>query len=322
MQTRIVLLLALLVWSTLAIAQDKKGNKDEKDIEVRYENVISQCADKPRAERVRVGVLSFSTTTRSIPPELGKNMASMLTNVLSEINCFRVMELQNFDRQLNDKMQLDRAYYDQDGTAELIRNIGAQVLITGEITEYSKATNSNNVLGVSGGKENVKLGFILKFINPNTLDLLWSKSIDVEGLAKKGTELAVLGGRIKLKGKSQDDPALSDALETGMLIASELIVANIDDIELPEVSDPDLRQTLITIEGADYMKLRQLENEFKILPGVASVKKSLSDARGSLEISHNGSTDELLDQAYTFLTDGLKITEVDPEKGIILLEPK
>ena len=312
--------MAFLTTLTLTPLHAQKAKK----VETTFEEVQAKCENRPREERVRLAVTRFNITANNADAELGENMSTMLTNTLQQVNCFRVLEmLKNADDLKGEIDFKNSGYANSNSTPEQGAMLGAQVVVTGEITEFTIRKKQVGIAGVSSNKDIVKMGFIVKLLNPVTRDILWSKSVNVEGKKSGGMSVGLgipLIGRLNLGSGTNENPAIANALEQGVFKATELIVNNIDDIELPEVEDPDLNKTNMNIYGVDYLKLSELQKMVKGLSNVVSVKKQIVDSNGTLTISHKESTEDIMDQLMGKITAGFNVTGV--ERGLIFLDAK
>ncbi|MBR9923328.1 MAG: hypothetical protein GYB31_21050 [Bacteroidetes bacterium] len=307
--------LSIALFSLVFLCLSAKATlaQDSDKLDITYEEIQKQCEDKPLNERIRVVVTKFNVTTGYRSYELGDNMATMLTNALQGVNCYRVLESWSNQEDFMQELDVNEEYMDPNTVNEKGKLQGAQLVVTGEVTEFSIQTKSVGVLGVRTNKEIVKLGFVLKLINPVTRDILYSESINVEGKAHGSGSLGLSiprFGRINLAGASNDNPAVANALEQGVIVATEKMTRIKDQLELPEAPDPNSTLTTIQISNADYMAVRNLETVVQSAAGVSSVEKTFENNTGTLRVRHTGATEELLDKIYGSIQTGYEITEV------------
>ncbi len=278
--------------------------QDTEALSVSYEEVKSKCADRPIEDRKRIVVSHFRVTTSNHPPELGQNMAVLLTNALQEINCFRVLEM------IQNVFEAE-----QEGQ---FASPNAQLLITGDITEYSVQSQSVGALGIGTSKQTVKLGFILKIVNPTTRDILWSKSVNVEG--KAGSRVDVLRipgyGGFRLAGSTDDNSAISNALEQGVLTASQLIVDFADGNESAAASTI----TNLIVQNSDYGQMQRMVSLVKGISGVSNVEPSFSNGVVTMQVRHTGDTQSLMGNLYSKVSSTHDVQGV--KQGEIVLKSK
>lgn len=288
--------------------------QDEEDLKVSFEEIQKKCKDRPAADRVRVAVTRFSMatgyrSTYKASQELGANMSTMLTNALYEVDCFTVLEMLANNEDLTQELDFgETKYANQNAVGAMGKQEGAQLVVTGEITEYTEQNRTTGISIINVGSQTVKLGFVLKLVNPETRRLVWSKSINVEGKANKSTRVGLRWFR--LGESTNDNPALSNALEKGIFKAVELMMENLDNLDLPEIANPNQNQTTITIANTNYGQVRALEGTIGGVAGVSGVSKGLDGTIGTLIVAHQGSTEDLMDALYNTLSSRYAIEGV------------
>jgi curli biogenesis system outer membrane secretion channel CsgG len=206
-------------------------------VDVELETVKAKCKDKKYEERVRVTVARFSSSTPKAYNEFGGELATMLTNALQGINCFRVLESLKNATDLNDEIAYGQSGNVNSGSAAKVGNqLGAQVIFTGEITEFSEGENSFGLLGVKVGQSKAKVGFIVKAINPETREIYFSQSIETESAKPGGfSGVKILG--IEMAGGKKQNAAIADAVERGIIKAAYVLADQIDKIPLPKANN-------------------------------------------------------------------------------------
>lgn len=316
-------LMALAALSTLPLLSQAQKNKK---VEVTFEDVKAECdsAPLPRDQRVRIAVARFNVSTTNNPPELGANMATMLESALNEMQCFRVLESKDNLGDLTQEMEgADNGLMNAGSTARAGRMLGAQLVVTGEITEYNEGSSSVGVGFVKTSTGTVRLGFILKVLDPQTRDMLWSKSVNVEGKKSGGVGLGI-GlpgvGRMNVMSSMKDNPALANALEKGVIQSCALLANNWEKIELPASADPNANWTVFSIANMDYGAMGGFESIVKGSPKVKNTERAFNQGIGTLTVQHEGSTQDLLDAIYGKLE--AKYTVADLREGSIALKRK
>ncbi|MEQ9442433.1 MAG: CsgG/HfaB family protein, partial [Cyclobacteriaceae bacterium] len=195
--------------------------------EVTIEEVAAQCEGVPYDQRIRISVARFSVSTRSAQREFGDELATILSNALQGVNCFRVLESVSNLQDMTSEIALGQEGFTAAGSSpQSGKMLGPQLVVTGEVTEYAEGDNSVNVLGIGGRSSKAHIGFILKVLNPETREIVFSKSIDVEGKSNGFSGATILG--VRMTGTQRGNIALSDAIEKGVIIAVQVLATNKD----------------------------------------------------------------------------------------------
>jgi curli biogenesis system outer membrane secretion channel CsgG len=333
------LFISLAVSTHLLFAQE-----DEK---VKLEEVKQQCTALPLEKRARVSVTRFTVTTKmpgtetqrnaqannrlkglgtifnrgeapqadKIPPTLGDNLTTMLTNALQEVNCYRVLESLSNNKDLTGEIDAGSSQYSSKKTPKAGKQLGAQIVVTGEVIEYSEKTKGVAVVGVGSSKKTIKMGFNLKMINPETRDIIASHVFRVESRANKS--VSVLG----LVKTGDTDPAVAAVMEDGIIEAVQYMAKVRDSLKITadgnfagNGSSTGEKETEITLSNATFASYTALANIISGLPGYKSMEKSFTGGVGSYSVTHTGSTDELLTQMTRKLGNSYEVTGEDAGK--------
>lgn len=326
----------------------------QEDEKVKIEQVKQQCSAMPLDKRARLSVTRFTVTTRQpgsetrqnvnannrlkalntifnkggeapqadkIPPILGDNLTTMLTNALQEVNCYRVLESLSNNKDLTGEIDAGNSQYSSKKTPKAGKQLGAQIVVTGEVIEYSEKDKGLAVVGVGAKKKYVKMGFNLKMINPETRDIIASHVFRVESRASKS--VSVLG----LVKTGDTDPAVAAVMEDGIVEAVQYMARVRDSLNI--TADGNFagngnasgdKSTEITLNNASFSSFTALANIISGLPGFKSMDKSFSGGVGNYSVSHSGSTDELLTQISKKLGNTFEVT--GEEAGKIELKVK
>ncbi|MGH7560656.1 MAG: CsgG/HfaB family protein [Gemmatimonadales bacterium] len=136
-----------------------------------------------RGPRLRLGVLDLSgsalamqtsvapmgtSTTIAIPPppDFSRGLTHMLTTALMDQQSFVVLERSQIDRVVGEQDLTNSGRVTPETTIRLGGLLGAQVLITGDITEYSyRQSSAGSTLGVLGGVVGRQLGAKAERVN-------------------------------------------------------------------------------------------------------------------------------------------------------------
>ncbi len=317
----ILTLSILLTISSFVFAQNKEV--------VSFEQIKTQCASMPLDKRARVSVARFNVTTRTddqsvqqnanannklkalsaifgggapaqradaIPPILGDNLAARLTDALQSISCFRVLETLANNKDLTLEIDASDSKYSSKKAPKAGRQLGPQIVATGEVTEYSIQSKGVSVAGVGAGKKVVKMGFILKLINAETRDVIFSRQIRAQ--SKASGNVSVLG----LVSTANSDPAIAAVVDDGILQAVGLMVhvrdslnITVDNVPGNAVKDPNAeREVEVSLAGANFSSFNAVATILSYLPGYRSMEKALTAGTGSFTVVHTGDADSFL----------------------------
>jgi len=313
----------------------------QEDEKVKMEAVKQECTALPLEKRARISVTRFTVTTvqpgrqtqqnaaannrlkalgtifnkgqapeaDKIPPILGDNLTTMLTNALQEVNCYRVLESLSNNKDLTGEIDAGNNGYSSKKTPKAGKQLGAQIVVTGEVIEYSEKNKGVSVVGVGANKKYVKMGFNLKMINPETRDIIISHVFRVESRANKS--VSVLG----LVKTGDADPAVAAVMEDGIVEAVQYMAKVRDSLNI--TSDGNFagngnsngeKSTEITLNNASFASYTALANIISGVPGYKSMEKSFSSGVGSYSVVHSGSTDDLLAQISKKLGSNYEVT--------------
>ena len=323
------------------------------DVKIKLEEIKQQCTALPLEKRARVSVTRFTVTTvqpgsqtqqnanannrlkalgtmfnggsapqaDNIPPILGDNMTTMLTNALQEVNCYRVLETLGNNKDLTGEIDAGGNGYSSKKTPKAGKQLGAQIVVTGEVIEYSEKEKGVAVVGVGSKKKFIKLGFNLKMINPETRDIIASHVFRVQSRASKS--VSVLG----LVNTGNSDPAVAAVLEDGIVEAVQYMARVRDSLNITadgafagNGSSSGEKSTEITLSNASFATYTAFAGILSGAKGFKSMEKSFSGGVASYSVTHSGSTDELLEQISSKL--GSKYEVTGEEAGKIELKVK
>lgn len=318
---RVVLVLLFIPLFSITADAQRRNKK------AREEVVLPSC-DIPREERNIVAVRSFRTTARSRNVgSVGTGMADMLTNALVNSDCFRVVDRQTLDDILDEQDFTSGGRVSRESSAKLGELTGAQLLISGNITEFKENEGGGAILGklpklpIGGlGMITAHVGFIIQIIDVNTGEIMVSKSIE-----RKKSKVGALGGgggRGWIGGaaffKSQ---AMADALEEAIIEAVDLLAQEREDLPAPrEIKKLEGRLSDVIIEGMDYTSFRKVAGVAEAISGVVSVKKSVEDGNGVLNVRHTCPLEDILDGLLDGSGLGFEVLEMGD--GLIQLRLK
>lgn len=179
----------------------------------KVEEIPANCKGLPRDQRPRITVAGFDITRTQANRALGKELGAMLSNALQQTECFNVLEsLSKIDGAM-EEIKFNQAGTTDGSGPEAGKMKGAQLIITGEVTEFKE--EKLHIAGIGSMKAHI--GFILKIVDPQTREVLWSESIE-----KKITkpEIRVFNTDIAKFGNQ----AMEDAVEKAILDGAALLV--------------------------------------------------------------------------------------------------
>ena len=335
----ICLLLLAVATSKTAFAQ-----KDEK---ISLEAVKQQCAGLPLGQRARMSVTRFSTTTSTddpavqqnaasnntlkalstifggkaqradeIPLTLADGMTTMLTNALQGVNCFRVLETLKNNDDLTQEINAGNNSLSSKKAPKAGKQLGAQIVATGELIEYSTKSKGLNIGGVGTSKKLVKIGFNIKLINPETRDIISSKVFRVQ--SKSGNSVSVLG----LVSTENSDPAVAAVMEDGIVHAVEYIAHVRDSLNITVDNIPGSiaknsngeSEIEVSLSNASYASFNAVAGIIATLPGYKSMEKSLTSGVGDFTVTHTGSADDFLTALNNKLGTKYEVTGFTADK--------
>jgi curli biogenesis system outer membrane secretion channel CsgG len=226
------LVLPLLVLLTSSFAQ--------KTPEITLEKVAEKCKGLAREKRVVVKVARFNVSTKSAQANstFGDELATMLTSAIQQTNCFRVIEMNRNVGDATGEMAFSQDGFTDGSGPQAGKMVGAQLVVTGEVTDFTEGNKSTQVGGFNFGGNTATLGFTLKLLNPQTGELLFSRDINMKGNSS-GFRGMKLGGANGLAiGGSTENRAVQDAVQKAIIKAVEIMSDAKDQIEMPEPMKP------------------------------------------------------------------------------------
>ncbi|GAB4025618.1 CsgG/HfaB family protein [Spirosoma koreense] len=237
---RLILLASVLTNTAIQPLLAQKTNQKSKDVQVTLEQVAEKCKGLPRDKRVIVKVARFSVSTRSAQAHttFGDELATMLTSAIQQTNCFRVMEMNRNVGDATTEMAFAQDGFTDGSGPQAGKMIGAQLVVTGEVTDFSEGNKSTDVAGLNFGGNTATVGFTLKLLNPQTGELLFSRDINMKG-STSGFRGMSLGGANGLKiAGSTENRAVQDAVQKAIIKSVEVMADAKDQIEMPEPMKP------------------------------------------------------------------------------------
>lgn len=340
-------LFSLCMFLTLLGANKLVAQSDQK---FSYEQVKQQCSGLPLEKRARMSVTRFNVTTRTsdraveqnasanntlkalntifgngtpaeradeIPPILGDNLTTMLTNALQGVGCFRVLESLKNNEDLEKEINAGKSSLSSGKAPKAGYQLGAQIVATGEVIEYSDKEKGTSIFGVGTKKKNVKIGFNLKLVNPETRDVIASKVFRVE--SRTSSSLNVLG---VIATDINQDPAVAAVMEDGVIQAVQYIARVRDSLNITATNIPGSmtaasngeNEVLVTLSGANYTGYTSLTNLVQTVPGFSSLEKSFSGGVANVSVVYKGKADAFIDALVNKLSTKFEVIGVDNGK--------
>jgi curli biogenesis system outer membrane secretion channel CsgG len=222
---------------TAALGWLATGTFAQKTPQVTIEQIAEKCKDLPRDKRVVVKVGRFNVSTKSAQAHatFGDELATMLTSAIQQTNCFRVMEMNRNAGDATGEMAFGQDGFTDGSGPEAGKMVGAQLIVTGEVTDFTEGTSNTSFAGISVGGNQATLGFTLKLLNPQTGELLFSRDINMKGSTSGFKGMKLFG--LETAGTTQNR-AVQDATQKAIIKAVEIMADAKDKIDMPEPMKP------------------------------------------------------------------------------------
>ncbi|MDQ6481919.1 CsgG/HfaB family protein [Dyadobacter sp. LHD-138] len=213
----------------------------QKDPKISLEKVAEKCKDLPRDKRVVVKVSRFNVSTKASKANatFGDELATMLTSAIQQTNCFRVLEMNRNIGDATGEMAFAQDGFTDGSGPQAGQQLGAQLIVTGEVTDYSEGKSSTTIAVVSVGGNKATVGFTLKLLNPQTGEVLFSRDVNMTGSSSGFTGFKFAG--IQTVGTTQNR-AVQDAMQKAIIRAVELMAEEKDKIDIPEPLKPKVKK--------------------------------------------------------------------------------
>ena len=278
------------------------------------EEVVAVSCDLPRDEKNIVAVSRFDyRASSSKASHIGGGLADMLSNALLNSGCFRVVDRQTIEDILTEQDFGSSGRVDP-GTASSIGSLtGAQLIVTGKITEFKENAGGGALGALIGGPiagaglVKAHVGFIIQIIETNSGEILVSKSID-----KKKNKIGMVGGAgaggAIVGGGFFSSQAMADATEEAIIDAVAILAAERENLPIPTFVEGS--SSTIVIEGLGYSDLRAFASSIESFEGVISVAKRVEDGDSVVEIRHTSALEEILDRILDTTTHALDVADM------------
>lgn len=206
----------------------------QKSPKIIIEEINQRCKGTKHEDKIIIQVQRFSISNPKASGKFGGELATMLTNALQGTSCFRVLGLNRDLADNTESMSLMQSGFGSGG-AQAGQMLGAQLIVTGEVTEYSEGQKGTKFAGLSMSSNNATVGFVFQVKNPQTNELLFSKSINMSGTSSGFSGVRIAG--LDIAG-TIENKALADACEKAIIRAVEVLVDEKKNIPIPEPIKP------------------------------------------------------------------------------------
>jgi curli biogenesis system outer membrane secretion channel CsgG len=305
---------SLICLNTFCYSQDADVKSDKNKDKVTIETIKPVCPDLAQDKKPRLTVANFKLTAPNAPrDQFGDNLATMLTNALQHVQCYRVLERLANMGDVQDELKFQNSGDVNKKTAVAKGNMmGANVIVQGEVTEFEQSANGMGVGIVKKKSYHAKVGIIIRMIDPETREVLAIESFNVEKKIGGGFQVGVtLPGNIPVNAMSTafSNPAVQDATEDCIIKATQYIASQKDKVKLPENSVPDgASQYTLTVKNIDYSKLSTVASAIEKIPGVNNVNSDdFNENTANIIVTQTIKLKELIDKVMAANT-GVKLS--------------
>lgn len=271
----------IITFLLFAVSNFNKVNAQASNVS--FETLKNTCKGIKREDRVRITVSRFSVSSRAAQAtgQFGEELTAMLTNAIQQTNCFRV--LQSVSKKADWESEIS---YNESGATNGSgpgrgKQMGAQAIVTAEITEYNEGKSSAGAFGISVGNTKAKLGIILQVLDPETREMLWSEAINGEAKKNGFNGASILG--LNLAGSNKLSEAMSAAVEDLIFKAIEKLVKEKDEI----INEIDPKAGLVVTKSWNSGNCNLLKNkDLKVMVIVPEthLQRVIPDPAGETEI--------------------------------------
>lgn len=153
------------------------------------DKVSLSCSELSKNDKPILAVTNFKAKAVCAGPEVGPGLSTMLINALLESGCFRIVDREKIIEKINEQ-GLDLSAPGAETTLSIVSKLaGAQVLVTGTLTEFSELESEENLGDLVGNSSSfevekridtvtARIALTIRLINPETGNLILFKSFD------------------------------------------------------------------------------------------------------------------------------------------------
>lgn len=286
MNTIVKVFFLIIVFSSAA----NNGNAQD----ITFEQVKNICNDNTaQNQKMRVVVSKFTSRMYAHDyNQLGTELATMLQNALFEVNCFNVLSSASSMDEFDAEYELTNSGYTNNSGSQKGGMLGAQFVITGEITEYGEGKKSVKALGFDVGANKANVGFVLTVRNLASRQIVFSKAVNMEGKSNGFNGVRLLG--LQVAGSENRSKALNDAVEKAIIKATELLATTKDEWGVaPDPTMEGMNQLIVSIDGIDFTSLMSFQTKLNSTSGVKKAEMNMKDGIGYLNVITSMSNQEL-----------------------------
>ncbi|MBS1741678.1 MAG: hypothetical protein JST81_01475 [Bacteroidetes bacterium] len=321
---KLTILIICLVSGLITVAQKDKKKDKMKEATISLDTISAVCKDLPLESRLRVTVARFNVTSPQQPSgAFGGNLATMLTNFLSEVNCFRVLAQVSNMSDLQGEINQSKSGNSDKRTRIDPKMVAANYVVTGEVTRYEVASKSSKIMGVGNKKNTASLGIIIQVVDPKTRDILATRSFSADKETSGGTSFGIHG--FDFSNTTDQNPALQMAAED-VIKQAVIFLAKEKDNWTPGAKKSDKSasastgsgNSTITINNIEYEQLSQLTTYIEKLHGVKSVNSDdYADKKATLLVEHTIKLKELVDKILANGSVKLSVSGINKEEATL-----
>lgn len=301
--SKLILTAVLVANSYLLIAQDMKADKNKDKVTI--EDIKPVCPDLPQNKKPRLTVANFKLTAPNAPKDqFGDNLATMLTNALQNVQCFRILERLANMSDVQDELnyQQNSGNVNKKSTVAKGNMMGANVIVQGEVTEFEQSSGGVGVTIVKTKSYKAKVGIIIRMVDPETREVIATKSFNVEKKTGGGVQVGVTMpyglGSVNAMSTAFANPAVQDATEDCIIQATQYIAAQKDKINMPENDVPDGASVYtLTFKNIQYEQLSKVASALEKIQGVSNVNSDdFSDNVANVVVTQTIKLKEVVDK--------------------------
>jgi curli biogenesis system outer membrane secretion channel CsgG len=243
----------------------------------KVEKVKVICENLAHAQKPIAAVAPFKYAAAN-SASVGTGLSDMLMNALFNSGCFRVVERDQMNTILNEQALGLSGAGDEKDFAKVGKQIGAQLIIMGTITEFSDNESGmgggvgrllpgrTRLLVGGAGMRTAHIGYTIKLVNPSTGEVVSMQSFDKKvnkvGMIGGGGGGGTFGG-----GGFYSSKAMEDAVEQSLIAAVEFISAKKSDFaaSLTETAGNNAKESTIAKADKENCTLLKLPRKLKIM---------------------------------------------------------
>lgn len=244
----------------------------------KVEKVKVICENLTKGQKPIAAVAAFKYASANGAP-VGTGLSDMLMNALFNSGCFRVVERDQLNAILNEQSLGLSGAGDEKDFAKVGKQIGAQVIVMGTITEFSDSESGvgagvGTLLGGrrggallgGAGMRTAHIGYTIKLVNPSTGEVVSMQSFDKKvrkvGMLAGGLQGSTLGG-----GGFYTSKAMEDAVEQSLIAAVEFISTKRNEFaaSLTETAGNNANESTIAKAEKENCVLLKLPRKPKIM---------------------------------------------------------